>query len=117
MGRTFQVSLSIPATTTQADAISAAGINAFFGKASGVTFYSNGAAIGLTQALTADDGTEGVQVIPAGSAIGVASTVGKIKTNEDFVIQFAVAAGFKLLWAVTNTTAGAIIVQGLFVVA
>lgn len=114
--RSFQVSVSVPANNTVKDAITAAGFNAYFGQAANVTFYSNAAAAGLTEDMNADDGQEAAIKIPTGSTVGVASTVGKIKTNEDFVTQFAIASGFKLLWNLQNSTGAAIIAQGLFVI-
>lgn len=114
--RSFQVSISVPATGRVNDAITAYGINAYFGQAANITFYSNGAAAGLTEDMNADDGQIAEIKIPTGSAVGVASTVGKIKTNEDFVTQFPIASGFKLLWNLQNPTAAAIVAQGLFVI-
>jgi hypothetical protein len=44
--RSFQVSQSVAANSTVNDIFTAAGINAFFGEASGITYYANGNAIG-----------------------------------------------------------------------
>lgn len=96
--------------------ISAAGFNAFFGKAAKVTAYIGADAVGLTQALSYDDGETTVSVIPQGSGVGTLSTAGKIKTNEDFVAQFAIPAGCKLLWNIGNGTAAAIKVNAAFLI-
>jgi hypothetical protein len=116
MPRSFNIHQSIPVGTTP-DVIGTAGINAFFGKAAGLTVYWNcDTAATMTAALFADDGTSQVGLVPAGSAVPVASTVGKIKANEDFIGQFPIDAGFKLLLSVTNPTAGALIFNALVVV-
>ena len=117
MARSFNIHQSIPATTTVPDVITTAGINAYFGKASGVTVYWNCDTVATTTAAcTADDGTTSVGLVPAGSAVPSASTAGKIKANEDFVGQFPIDAGSKLLISVTNPTAGALLFNALVVV-
>ncbi len=117
MARSFNIHQSIALTSTQADVISAAGINAFFGKAAGITVYWNCDTVStMTASLAEDDGTTASLLVPAGSAVPVASTIGKIKANEDFIGQFAVDAGCKLLLSVTNPTAGALIFNALIVV-
>jgi len=117
MARSFNIRQQIPATSTVADVISAQGINAVFGKAAGITIYWNcDTAATMTGSMTVDDGVSATGLVPAGSTISAASTVGKIKTSEDFVGQFPVDAGSKLLLAVTNPTAGALIFNALVVV-
>lgn len=116
MPRTIPINeFSIPVGGTN-DVISAAGFNAFFGKAAKVTAYIGADAVGLTQALSYDDGETTVSVIPQGSGVGTLSTAGKIKTNEDFVSQFAVPPGCKLLWNVGNPTAAAVKVNAAFLI-
>jgi hypothetical protein len=109
MGRSFTISQTIAAGATVADVIAAQGINGYFGHAAGLVIYMNGNAIGLLASLTADDGVSAKGLIPAGSSVGVASTAGKIKTQEDFQGQFPVDAGSKLLLSVTNPTGANII--------
>lgn len=117
MARSFNIHQSIPATSTVADVISAQGINAFFGKAAGITVYWNcDTAATMTAAMFADDGTSVIGLVPAGSTVPAASTAGKIKANEDFIGQFPIDAGSKLLMAVTNPTAGALLFNALVVV-
>ena len=117
MARSFNIRQSIPATSTVADVIAAQGINAYFGKAAGVTIYWNcDTAPTMLAALTVDDGTTAIGLVPAGSSVAQASTSGKIKTSEDFVGQFPIDAGSKLLLAVTNPTAGALEFNALVVV-
>jgi len=117
VARTFNIHQSIALTSTQPDVISAAGINAFFGRASGITVYWNCDTVAtMTASLAEDDGTTATLLVPAGSAVPSASTAGKIKANEDFIGQFAVDAGCKLLLSVTNPTAGALFFNALVVV-
>lgn len=117
MARTFQIRQTITANTTQADAISAQGINAFFGRAAGITLYWNcDTAATLTASLASDDGTSQTGLVPAGSTVGQASTSGKVKVNEDFVGQFPIDAGCKLLLSVVNPTASNLIFNALVVV-
>lgn len=117
MARSFNLSQSIPLTSTVADVIAAQGINAFFGAAAGITIYWNCNTVSsMTGSLTVDDGTTGKVLVPPGSTIPVGSTPGKIKNTEDYIGQWAVDAGSKLLLAVTNPTAGALIFNALVVV-
>lgn len=104
--------LSIPIAGLN-DAFTAAGFNMIFGKAANISFYVAAQNFGLTHSLFYDDGVTSVALIPPGSGIGLESTVGKIKTNEDFVAQAAVPAGSKLVWNIANGTAGPILVDGL----
>lgn len=117
MARSFNIHFSVPATTTSPDVISSAGINAFFGAAAGITLYWNCDTVAtMTAQATVDNGTTATVLVPAGSAVPIASTAGKIKANEDFIGQFPVDAGSKLLISVTNPTAGALLFNALVVV-
>lgn len=116
MSRSFQLQVSIPLGGAVNDIITAAGINAQFGVASNVTLYANGDATGLLMNVNWDDGQRSEGLIPNGSAVGVASTAGKIKTNEDFISQFPVPAGVKLLMNVQNPTGAAITFNALFII-
>jgi hypothetical protein len=102
--RSLQVAYSIPAGGQVNDVLTAAGINGYFGAAANITMYQNGDAAGLTINSNWDDGQDSKGLIPNGSAVGVASTAGKVKTNEDFFMQFAIPAGVKLLLNVQNPT-------------
>jgi hypothetical protein len=114
--QTFQINeSSIAASTTTANLLSGTPIQ-FLTKAAVLTVYANADAVGMTFSLSLVDGTSVSQVVPTGSGLSAASTAGKIKTNEDFIGQFAIPAGVQLILAVTNTTAGAIKVNFLFVV-
>lgn len=113
MARVIPVNrLSIPIAGLN-DALTSAGFNMIFGKAANVSLYAAAQAFGLTHSLFFDDGVTSVAVIPPGSGIGLESTLGKIKTNEDFVAQFAVPANNKLIWNIANPTAAAILLDAL----
>jgi len=117
VGRTVMVNeFSVAANTTTNDVITSAGYNAYWGVAAKVTFYGGADAVGMQHALFKDDGVTMEGVIPPGSGLGTLSTVGKVKTNEDFIHMFAISMGSKLLWNLTNTTAAAIKSNGLFMV-
>lgn len=114
--RSFQVRVSIGIGATVNDLITAAGINAYFGGAANITFYANADAPGLTHRVSHDDGQNESTVIPSGAFVGAASTPGKVKTNEDFVVQFAVPGGAKLLVSASNPTGAAVNYNALVVV-
>src|SRR5216683_1569234 len=104
--------LSIPIAVLN-DAFTSAGFNMIFGKAANISFFVAAQAFGLTHSLFYDDGVTSVAIIPPGSGIGLESTLGKIKTNEDFVAQAAIPANSKLIWNVANGTAAAILTDAL----
>lgn len=117
MARSFNIHQTIAITSTTPDVISTAGINAFFGSAAGITVYWNCDTVAtMTAQCTVDNGVTATVLVPAGSAVPSASTAGKIKANEDFIGQFPIDAGSKLLIAVTNPTAGALVFNALVVV-
>lgn len=106
---------SIAATTTVANILSGSPVQ-FVTKASVLTLYANADAVGITFSLSLADGNTIAQVVPTGAGLSAASTVGKIKTNEDFIGQFAIPSGVQLILAVVNSTAGAVKVNFLLVV-
>lgn len=114
--RSFELHFSIPAGGAVNDLITASGINAQFAEASNVTIYQNGDSTGLLSNLSFDTGSSSTGIIPNGSAVGAASTAGKIKTNEDFVSQFAVPAGVRLILNVQNPTGAPIPYNALLVI-
>jgi len=86
-----------------------------FSEAGTITIYGNADAIGVTMSLSMASGLGIETVVAPGSVVSVASTAGKIKVNEDFLIQFAVAAGKRLILGLVNTTAAAIVARMLLV--
>lgn len=116
MSRSFQIQILVPTGGSVNDIITASGINAQFGVASNVTLYANADAVGLLMNANWDDGQRSEGLIPNGSAVGIASTIGKIKTNEDFVAQFPVPAGVKLLVNVQNPTSDPVVFNAQFIV-
>ena len=115
MGQTLPVngrSVGVGAT----DSILVGSTIEYQNKASVLTIYDNADAVGLAQTFFMNDGTTTVAIIPPGAGVGVASTAGKVKTNEDFVIQYAIPAGMHLIHQVQNPTAGAVLFNALYVV-
>jgi hypothetical protein len=109
MPRSFNIRQSIAPGVTRPDVISDQGINNVFGKAAAVIIYWNcDTAATMTAALSTDDGVSSTGLVPTGSTVSQASTPGKIKVQEDFIGQFPIDAGSKLLMAVTNPTVGAL---------
>jgi len=106
---------SVAASTTVANLLAGQPIQ-YWGRAGVLTVYGNADAVGLLFALSINDGQETKQVVPTGAGLGVASSVGKIKTNEDFIGQFPIPGNVQLILAVTNTTAGAVKASFLFVI-
>lgn len=122
MGQTFQANAG---TGGQAATGIAAGatLSALLGstieyqnKASVLTIYQNGNAAGLLNTFFMNDGQTTVTIIPPGSGVSPASTAGKIKTNEDFVIQYAIPAGEHLIHQVTNPTAADVPFNAMYVI-
>ncbi len=114
MGQTFpinELSIGIGATV---NVLSGTSIQ-FQTVASVLTIYGNSDAVGLTHAFFINNGNLTIAIVPPGAGLGVASTVGKIKTNEDFIIQYAIPAGQALVHNVTNPTAGAVKVNFMYV--
>lgn len=85
-------------------------------KASVLTIYDNGDAVGLIQTFFMNDGQTTITIIPPGSGVGVASIAGKVRTNEDFVIQYAIPAGEHLIHQVLNPTAAPLNFNALYVI-
>jgi hypothetical protein len=115
MGQTFPVNeLSIGAGAT-VSALLGSTIE-YQNRASVLTVYGNADAVGLLQTFFMNDGQTTITIIPPGSGISVASTVGAIKANENFLIQYAIPAGEHLVHQITNPTVGAVKVNFLYVI-
>jgi hypothetical protein len=114
--QTFSINeLSIALTSTTANILAGAPIQ-YFGRAGVLTIYGCSDAVGITHALTVNDGQTNTQVIPTTSGLGACSTTGTVKTNEAFIGQYAIPAGVQLIHSVTNTTAGAVKVNFIYVI-
>lgn len=74
----------------------------YFSKATVLTIYGNADITGMSWSLSFNQGGDSQLPVPPGSSLGVASTVGKVKTNEDFLIQVPVPAGSRLVLSVQN---------------
>lgn len=107
---------ALAANSTITNALAGQSVEYFGSKAGILTLYANADAVGVQHTLFINDGQDIKTVIPPGSSLSVASTVGKIKTNEDFVGQWAVPSGVRLVWGLVNTTAAAIVARGMFVI-
>ena len=107
--KTLFASVSVPANGSVNDVLTAAGFNAYFGSAATVQLYAGARAVGVTHNINIDDGISAQVVAPNGSAVNVESTLGSLKTNEQFLGTFAAPAGSKLMVNAQNTTAAAII--------
>jgi len=105
---------SIAANVTNPNILSGTTIE-WQGKAAVLTLYGNADAVGITHTLFMNDGTSVLTIVPPNSGLGAASTVGKIKINEDFILQYPIPAGMRLVHSVTNTTAGAVKVNFQYV--
>jgi len=79
----------------------------YWGGAGVLTLYGCADAVGPdTYSLSGyQGGNPGMVMVPAGSALSVASTVGAIKNNENFLGQFAIPANTRLVLSVTTTAA------------
>jgi hypothetical protein len=109
------LAVSITTGTTNPNILSGQPIQ-YWGRAGVLTIYGNGDAAGLLWNLNTNDGQTNNSIVPQGSGLGVASTAGKVKTNEDFIGQFAIPAGVQLMLPVTNPTAGDIKANFLFAI-
>lgn len=114
MGQTFPINELPIAVGASVNVLSGSSIQ-FQTVASVLTIYGNADAVGITHTFFLNNGSVSIGIIPIGSGLGVASTVGKIKTNEDFIIQYAIPAGQALVHQVTNGTAGIVKVNFMYV--
>lgn len=65
--------------------------------------YAGAVIAGMSWALTSYRGSDpGAALIPVGSAVGVESTAGLVKTNENFVASVSIPAGSRLVLPLTN---------------
>lgn len=75
----------------------------YFGSKAGIlTLYGNADALLWTHALFTNDGQLVQLVVPPGSVLSLASTIGKIRANEDFIGQWAIPSQVRLVHSVTN---------------
>jgi len=106
----------LAANSTITNALAGQSVEFFGSKAGILTLYGNADAVGVQHTLFINNGQDISTVVPPGSSLSVASTVGKVKTNEDFLGQWAIPAGVRLVWGLVNTTAAAIVARGMFVI-
>jgi hypothetical protein len=78
----------------------------YIGKATTMTIYGSADAAGDVFNLTGFGGdSPGMAIVPAGSPVQVASTVGSVKTNENFIGMFPIPAGTRLVLSVITSAA------------
>lgn len=107
---------ALAANSSITNALAGQSVEYFGSKAGILTLYANADAVGVQHTLFLNDGQDIKTVIPPGSSLSIASTTGKLKTNEDFIGQWPVPSGIRLVWGLTNTTGGAIVARGMFVI-
>lgn len=95
------------AGATNSNVLAGQSVEYFGGKAGILTLYGNGDALLFTHALFTNDGQNVQLVVPPGSVLSLAGTAGKIRTNEDFIGQWAIPSQVRLVHSVTNGGAGA----------
>jgi hypothetical protein len=108
MSWSVYIPYSTAAAATIANALTGTAVEYTGGQATTLTVYASGDAAGDTFSLSGFSGSNpGITYIPAGSPMPVASTVGAVKTNENFVGQFAVPANTRLVLGVVASAAHA----------
>jgi hypothetical protein len=107
---------ALAANSSITNALAGQSVEYFGSKAGILTLYANADAVGVQHTLFLNDGQDIKTVIPPGSSLSIASTTGKLKTNEDFIGQWPVPAGIRLVWGLVNTTGAAIVARGMFVI-
>ncbi len=114
MGYSFPLRVAAPAGATP-NILAGTAIE-YMGDDIMLDVYGNGEITGIVAALTGFKGSEpGMQYIPTGSVLGLASTPGKVKTNEDFIANLSIPGGTRLVLPLSNGGAASF-VDFLFVV-
>ena len=98
---------TLAAAATSANILAGLSVEYFGGKAAILTLYGNADALLFTHSFFMNDGQNVVLLVPPGTPVSIAGTVGKVKTNEDFIGQWAVPSQIRLVHSVTNGGAGA----------
>jgi hypothetical protein len=99
------VPYSTAAAATVANILTGTAIE-YVGHAAVLTIYASGDATGDTFSISGFSGdAPGMAIIPAGTPVMVASTAGSVKTNENFLGQFAIPANTRLVLAVVASAA------------
>jgi hypothetical protein len=100
--QSFNLVAPVVKATTVANALAGLPIE-YWGRAGVLTVYGNADAAGLQASLSFNDGQDIRTVIPPTSALSVATTAGKVATNEDFIGQFPIPGNVRLILSLTNT--------------
>lgn len=107
MGYTLQIKYTQGAAATIQNNLSGQPPE-FIGEAAKLTLYGSADAAGDTHTLQGFRGGEVGSLLIPSSNIPVASTAGSAKTNENFIAQFAIPAGTRLVHTINgaNTHTG-----------
>jgi hypothetical protein len=96
------VNVAIPAAGSIANNLAGQAIE-YQGEASVLTLYGNSDDAATTHTLFGNRGSKSDVFVPPGSVIGVGSTAAKVKNNEDFIGQYPLSAGTRLVHQITGT--------------
>lgn len=103
MGYSYTTAYTEPAGGAIANQLSGSPVE-YMGGPTVITLYGSADAAGDTFAITGYTGSEpGMAIVPV-SPIPVASTAGAVKTNENFIGQFAIPANTRLVMPVTGAS-------------
>lgn len=102
MGYSYPVRVPIGAAATIGNVLAGTPPE-YMGDDVALDIYGSADIAGMSLSLMSYRGSApGAALIPPGSSIGIASTVGKVKTNEDFIATVTVPAGSRLVLSATN---------------
>lgn len=104
MGYTVTVPYTIPAAATIPNLLAGTSVE-YLGEAAVLTVYASCDVAGDTFAFNAFRGNKPGEALVPLSPIPVASTAGTVKTNENFIGQFAVPANSRLVLTINGTAA------------
>lgn len=105
MGYSFTSNYTTGAAATIANQLAGTPVE-YMGGASTLTIYGSADAVGPdTITLTGFTGAHPGEVYIPTSPIPVASTVGAVKTNENFIAMVAIPANTRLVMAIVTTAA------------
>jgi hypothetical protein len=116
MGLTFNFSQhSVAANSVLANTLTNQPIE-YCGQAATLTLYGAGDTAGATHQFLAVRGPDALVLVPPGAGLFANSTPGTVKTNENFIGQWAIPAGSRLIHTVTNNTGAAVVANFQYLV-
>jgi hypothetical protein len=99
-------STAIGIGATNTNILAGQSVEYFGGRAAVLTLYGNADALLVTHSFFMNDGQNVTLLVPPNTPVSLAGTVGKVKTNEDFIGQWAIPSQVRLVHSVTNGGAG-----------